>query len=93
MLKSTAWDGRYLTAGSEQDIASDIASRWVIRKIAEVVEPEKLEKSPAKVKADPITDALVNMTVSELTDLAESMGIEIPTKAKKKELIALIRGE
>lgn len=86
MLKPTSWDGRYLIAGDEVDIAADVGKRWIARKIAVPAPGERVDATDA---AD-AGGALDGFTVAELRTLAKERNIDHAGK-RKEELIELLK--
>ena len=53
---------------------------------------EIAERLPGFVEIVEQEADLESMTVAQLTELAGTLGIEVPKKAKKADLVALLRG-
>lgn len=85
-----------LTPGLEAERKDPKKSYLVIEEMAEeqaqeALAQELLQAGQAETPAE-LSEDLEVKTIGELRDLAEKIGLSLPEKAKKKELVALLQG-
>ena len=90
-LMRSRWSGRVVTVAPEH-VADRLALGYSVIDGTEPPEPEQVEEpegGPEPVESDPLPDD--GSTISEIRAYAKAHGIELPRRASKAELLALLR--